>query len=258
MDAVTKPGRPRSRRTLVAAAIAAVLVIVGGVLLGVGLSSQHHAPQPTAAQASPTITTGAPGTTKAPSGSNNTPPQASQEPRSTAEPPTQIVQTPKLVLPRSVPVSISIPSIGVSSPLLQLGLNPNHSLQVPPVDEHPSRAGWYTNSPTPGEIGPSVILGHIDSAKYGPSVFFKLGALQPGATVSVARLDGTVAVFRVDKVVSYKKSQFPTEVVYGNLPYPGLRLITCGGTFDPSVRSYESNIVAYATLVSSHRADVSG
>ena len=141
----------------------------------------------------------------------------------------------------------------MNTDLLQLGLNPDHSVQVPPLSRH-SEAGWYRYSPTPGQLGPSVILGHVDSAEYGPAVFFRLGALRPGHTLSITRADHTTAVFRIDRVVSYPKDHFPTLEVYGNTNTAALRLITCGGKFDPSTRNYESNIVAYASLISSHPA----
>ncbi|WP_084614344.1 class F sortase [Nakamurella lactea] len=158
------------------------------------------------------------------------------------------------VLPASAPVSLSIPTIGVDAPLIDLGLNADGSVQVPDLNDPDSKPGWYKNSPTPGSAGPSIILGHIDSAKYGPGVFYRLGTLKPGDTVDIGRADGTVAVFRIDGVRSYGKDDFPTLEVYGNIDHAGLRLITCGGTFDPGSGHYESNIVAYATLVSSHRA----
>jgi len=171
------------------------------------------------------------------------------EPPTTPEP-----TTAPLVLAASAPLAIKIPSIGVQSTLLQLGLNPDKSIEVPPLDDPDSKAGWYKYSPTPGQVGPTVILGHVDSAKYGPGIFFKLGALQPGATVEVTLTDRIIAVFTVDKVVAYPKSAFPSTAVYGNIDHPGLRLITCGGTFDPTAGSYESNIVAYATLTARHPA----
>ena len=93
----------------------------------------------------------------------------------------------------------------MTSDLLQLGLNPDHTVQVPPLGRD-SKAGWYQYSPTPGQLGPAVILGHVDSAEYGAGVFFKLGALRPGDTVDVTRADHTAAVFRVDRVVSYPKN----------------------------------------------------
>jgi sortase (surface protein transpeptidase) len=157
------------------------------------------------------------------------------------------------VLDRSVPVRLAIPQLKVDSDLLQLGLNPDRTVQVPPLGKD-SRAGWYKYSPTPGQAGPSVLLGHVDSAEYGPGIFFGLGALRPGSTVSVTRSDRITAVFRVDRVVSYSKDRFPTLEVYGNTDSAQLRLITCGGRFDPSSHNYENNIVAFATLVSSHPA----
>jgi sortase (surface protein transpeptidase) len=157
------------------------------------------------------------------------------------------------VLRRAQPLHLDIPSIGVSTELLQLGLNADRTVQVPPLGRH-SAAGWYRYSPTPGQLGPSVILGHVDSAAYGPAVFFRLGAIRPGDLVDVRRADATVAVFRVDRVVSYPKDHFPTLAVYGNTDNAALRLITCGGRFDFSTHNYESNIVAYASLVSSHPA----
>jgi len=130
---------------------------------------------------------------------------------------------------------------------MPLGIDPDHSLQVPPLSAE--EAGWYKYSPTPGEIGPTVILGHVDS-NTGPSVFFKLGALRPGDRVSVKRADGIVVVFRVTRVVSYPKSSFPAAQVYGNTKNPQLRLITCGGRYDSVRRSHVDNIVVYASSVS--------
>jgi sortase (surface protein transpeptidase) len=158
------------------------------------------------------------------------------------------------ILEASPPVSLAIPALGVKSPLLDLGLNPDGTVQVPSLDDPASKAGWYRNSPTPGSIGPAILLGHIDSKKYGPGVFYKLGNLQPGQEVDVTRRDGVVAVFKVDGVRTYPKNQFPTKTIYSNIDHAGLRMITCGGTFDPDKGSYESNIVVFASLVSSHRA----
>jgi sortase (surface protein transpeptidase) len=152
-----------------------------------------------------------------------------------------------------VPTHLEIPQIDVSSDLLQLGQNPDKTVEVPPLDRD-SKAGWYKYSPTPGQLGPAVILGHVDSARYGPGVFFRLGALRPGSTLTVTRADSSAAVFRVDRVVSYPKDHFPTLEVYGNTTDSQLRLITCGGKFDLSSHNYEDNIVAFATLVSSHPA----
>ncbi|MEN3264192.1 class F sortase [Pseudonocardia sp.] len=152
----------------------------------------------------------------------------------------------------STPVSLEIPAIEVHSSLLRLGLNPDGSVEVPPLDS--PDAGWYENSPTPGQRGPAVILGHVDSARTGPGVFFDLPAVQPGDGITVGRADGTTAAFRVDRVAEYAKSAFPTAAVYGDIDHAGLRLITCGGAFDRSARSYEDNIVVYASAVSAGQA----
>jgi len=157
---------------------------------------------------------------------------------------------------RSQPLSIAIPAIGVQSDLLQLGMNPTGTIEVPPLGNTPetNEAAWFDDSPTPGEVGPSVIEGHIDSAYQGPSVFFRLGALVPGDTIDVTLADGTVAVFTVTGVRQYPKTGFPTQVVYGNTNFAALRLITCGGTFDYTTHQYLANTVVFASLTSSHHA----
>jgi LPXTG-site transpeptidase (sortase) family protein len=144
------------------------------------------------------------------------------------------------------PVSLVIPSIGVTTALVHLGLTGSGALQVPPTT---AVAGWYTGSPRPGSIGSAVIAGHIDSVT-GPGVFFRLSQLKRGARVYVKRADGTLAVFEVTQLRSYQKDAFPTTAVYGAVPDPELRLITCGGTFDYTTRSYLSNTVVYAKQLS--------
>ncbi|WBB54791.1 class F sortase [Verrucosispora sp. WMMD573] len=150
-------------------------------------------------------------------------------------------------LPRATPTSISIPRIGVQANIMTLGTNPDGTVQVPPLDQA-LLAGWYEPGPSPGEPGNSVIVGHVDSAAIGPAVFFSLGALQPGDTVSVARADGRTATFRVDSVASYPKDAFPTDQVYGPSDRPGLRVITCGGQFDEATGDYPDNVIVFASL----------
>jgi sortase (surface protein transpeptidase) len=146
-----------------------------------------------------------------------------------------------------------VPAIGVDSDLLRIGLTTTGEIQTPPLGQD-SHAYWLKASPTPGQLGPATIIGHVDSAASGPGVFFRLGALRQRDTISVTGADGVVAVFAVERVVAYPKAQFPTLAVYGNTDNAALRLITCGGIFDPHAHSYKSNIVVYASLVSSHRA----
>lgn len=149
-------------------------------------------------------------------------------------------------LTRSTPVQVAIPAIGVRARLIRLGRETDGSVQVPPADR-PDEAGWYEGGPTPGERGPSVILGHVDSAR-GAAVFYELGRLRPGNRVEVDRADGRTAVFTVQSVERVSKDHFPTQRVYGPLDHPGLRLVTCGGSFDRTERSYRDNIIVYAAL----------
>jgi sortase (surface protein transpeptidase) len=146
----------------------------------------------------------------------------------------------------SKPVSLTIPSIGVQTGLVHLGLTASGALQVPPTT---TVAGWYTGSPPPGAVGSAVIAGHIDSVA-GPGVFYHLSSLRPGDRVYVRRADGSLAVFRVTVVRSYLKDAFPTGDVYGPVPDAELRLITCGGTFDYATGHYVSNTVVYAVETS--------
>ncbi|WP_228386672.1 class F sortase [Ornithinicoccus halotolerans] len=152
-------------------------------------------------------------------------------------------------MPRSAPASIEIPAIDVSSPLHSLGLNDDGTLQVPSGERY-DEAAWYDGSPTPGEIGPAVIEGHVTSQGATPSVFFELGALEPGDRVRVTREDGSVAVFEVYAADSFPKDAFPTMAVYGNTDRPELRLITCGGEYDTDARAHVDNVVVFARLVS--------
>jgi hypothetical protein len=224
------------RRRLAAPVAAAVLALASRGAIGAGLAAQQHAPQPPASAALPAA--------------------RSPQPASpgTASPATVASSPPSgPVLRAAVPTAISIPAIGVRHSLVRLGENRDGTLQVPPLSEV-ATPGWDRYSPAPGQLGPSVIVGHVDSAAAGRGVFYDLGALRPGDTVSITRADRTVAVFRIDGVNKYAKSAFPTLKVYGNTPDAQLRLITCGGQFDPRAGSYLDNIVAYATLISSHRA----
>jgi Sortase domain len=148
---------------------------------------------------------------------------------------------------RSEPVRIEIPVLGVSSELMDLGLNRDGTMEVPP-GAYP--AGWFTGAPTPGERGPAIIAGHVNWSGHA-GVFAKLHELEPGDQVAVVRHDGSTVLFRVDQVNRYPKHLFPTQAVYGNLGYSGLRLITCGGDFDRTAHSYVDNIVVYASMVGS-------
>ena len=155
--------------------------------------------------------------------------------------------------PRSAPVALQIPAIGVQVSLTTLGLNPDRTVEVP-TDFR--QAGWFGLGPTPGQVGSAVILGHVDSYK-GPAVFFRIRALQAGDQVNVTLVDGATAHFAVTAVAMYAKDQFPAQQVYASHGDSALQLVTCGGSFDTQSRSYRSNIVAYTTLVGTTPANQS-
>lgn len=143
------------------------------------------------------------------------------------------------------PMRLRIPSIGVDTYFVRLGLKPNREIEVPAGYEE---VGWYINGPTPGEIGPAVVLGHV-GFEWRRGVFYPLGKIQIGDEIEVERQDGQVAVFRVDKIEEYPQSSFPTSLVYGDIDYAGIRLITCSGSFDAASQRYDSNLIVYGSLV---------
>lgn len=153
----------------------------------------------------------------------------------------------------ATPIRICIPAIGVDASVMQLGLNADRTIATPPLSQV-SVAGWYKYSPAPGVVGPSVILGHVDSAQAGRGVFFDLGLLHSGDKLSMVRADGMIAKYRVTRVAEIPKTQFPTQEVYGNTADAVIRLITCGGKFDAAAGSYNDNIIAFGKLVSLHKA----
>jgi sortase (surface protein transpeptidase) len=145
----------------------------------------------------------------------------------------------------SPPVRLEIPAIGVSSPLLRLGLNPDGTMQVPGDFQV---AGWFTGGPQPGQLGPAVIAGHVDS-RTGPAVFYRLRDLRPGEQIRVVRADRLVVRFQVESLASYPKRSLPDEAVYGATSTPAVHLITCAGTFDRARYSYRDNLVVSAVRV---------
>ncbi|TDB70331.1 class F sortase, partial [Micromonospora sp. KC723] len=147
------------------------------------------------------------------------------------------------------PTVISIPRIGVEAEVMTLGTNPDGTVQVPPL-EQAHRAGWYSPGVSPGEAGNAVIVGHVDSAKLGPAVFFSLGSLTKGDTITVSRADGTRATFTVDEVRAYPKNAFPSELVYGPSDVPALRVVTCGGVYDQNTGGYTDNVIVLARMTS--------
>lgn len=209
---------PRRRRptwlTRLTGLAGTVLVGGGVVLVGVVLGSQIHAPHPASSAAGAVGGTGA-GAVR-----------------------------------RSVPVTVSIPAIGVRSSLLRMGNNRDGSMAVPSLGTSAGLAAWYRYSVTPGQLGASVIEGHVDGYG-GPGVFFRLGALVPGDRIYVRLADGVTVTFRVTGVRMYLKSEYPARLIYRASGYAALRVITCGGIFDSATGHYLSSIVVFAVLTSS-------
>ncbi|MFF3848442.1 class F sortase [Streptomyces sp. NPDC002328] len=148
-------------------------------------------------------------------------------------------------LARSTPVGLRIPVIGVDTAVMALGLATDGSVEVPPIEAE-DRAGWYRHSPTPGQTGPSVILGHVTVGEFGDGVFRRLDRLRGGDLITARLENGTTAEFAVTSVRTVAKADFPTEDVYGNVDRPELRLITCGGPRTGD--EYRDNVIVFAAL----------
>lgn len=144
---------------------------------------------------------------------------------------------------------VTIPAIDVDAETIDLGLDADNALEVP---QDFSQTGWWTIGAAPGERGPTVIAGHIDS-RDGPAVFYELRDLEPGDEVTIAGAHGAAVTYRIDHIEQVSKDDFPTVRVFGPTDAPALRLITCGGAFDDSTGHYIDNIVAYGSLVPAGR-----
>ncbi|MCO7220679.1 class F sortase [Klenkia sp. PcliD-1-E] len=170
---------------------------------------------------------------------------AADEPGTAGSPPAPIVTEVGSGNPTApAPVSVAVPSVDLSSSLVPIGVDTTGAL-VPPADFQ--QAGWFSAGVAPGEVGPAVLAGHVDS-RSGPAVFWGLEDIQVGAQVLVGRADGSTLAFTVTRVAQYPKTAFATQEVYGPTVDAQLRLITCGGEFDRSRRSYTDNVVVFATL----------
>ena len=218
---VPRAARPRAGRVWAAASLALAAAGVGAVvLLPTHSSSSARLDVPLAVAAAPA----------------GTAPIAPGAPVATAARTAGLRQ-----LPASVPVRVQIPALGMTSAIMDLGLTRTGAMEVPPGARP---VGWYDRSPTPGQQGPAVLAGHVDwdgerGAFYG---------LRAGDAVVIDRADGTVATFVVDRVEEHHKDDFPTQEVYGDIEHAGLRLITCGGTFDKKTGNYEDNVIVFASL----------
>lgn len=268
----TSPHRDR-RLKGVAVAVGA-LMLTGGGLTAYGLSQQETRLPPPAAlsegghaghgkpssdsssagsvSSDPTTSPRTPGSSSSTSGSGHAghPGMGSSSPSSSSTssgPRSGAAQGARRgeTMPRSRPTSVTIPALGVKSSIIDLGLQPDKSMEVP---QDAKSTGWFTGSPTPGELGPSVLAAHVTWDK-APAVFFELGSMRSGQKIEVGRADGSTAVFKVTDVGQYPKAKFPTDDVYGEVDHAALRLITCGGRFDGETGHHVDNVVVYAELI---------
>ena len=222
--------------------------IAGIVVLVIALRSQESAPQPTAAargRISVPATVARPSAGIASSGTASSGSGASQSP---THPEGSSSTTGPLTLTASRPTFIDIAAIGVRSSVISVGKNPDGTLAVPQPGPNLNKVAWFRGSPTPGQAGPTVLEGHVDTLQ-GPSIFFRLGALVPGDKVEITRADHTTAVFTVNAVRSYAShADFPQTQIFGaDLSVPTLRLITCSN-FDQTIGHYVGNTVVFAHL----------
>ncbi|GAA1983851.1 class F sortase [Kitasatospora viridis] len=215
-----RPARRRRGAGRLTAATAAGALLCGGWLITDGASAPAGPPQPEPVPSAPAPSTPAPGTAT---------PAPSRGP----------------VLPPSPPARLRIRALKLNATVTPLGLDDQGRLTTPPAERH-DLTGWYRGSATPGENGTTVIVGHVDDRR-GPSVFFLLGRLHPGSTVTLTREDRRTVTFTVDAVRSYPKADFPTAQVYAATGRPELRLITCGGHYDHRT-GYQANTVVFAHL----------
>ncbi|MEO9152644.1 MAG: class F sortase [Lapillicoccus sp.] len=237
------PSRTRTAAARISCAVAALAVTVGLAACGSASpatgSGAVTAPTPAATSTSvtptptPTATATATGTTAGP--------DATSGPAGAAIPGPAAAAT--TVADGLRPVRVRIPAIGVDSALVDLGIGADKAIEVP---TDPARVGWLDTSPAPGQQGPAVLAGHVDS-KTGPAVFYHLKQLAVGDAITVTRRDGSSVSFTVDGVQTYAKSAFPTEATYGPVPGPALRLITCGGSYVKSAGGYQDNVVVFAS-----------
>lgn len=224
-------GGPPGRRRAVSLGLAAALTVVGASALSTGLGFWHKEPP------APRALSGA---------QAHAVEDAARRDQSGTGAAQDLAPLPTHGLGRSAPVHLTISRVGIDTSVMELGLALDGTLQVPP-DSRDAPAGWYRGMASPGEVGPAVIVGHLD-APDAPAVFYNLGALRTGDRAVVTRADGSVAAFRVREVGSYPREYFPTAAVYGPSPTSVLRLITCGGSYSQQ-SGYTHNIIVFADLV---------
>lgn len=169
-------------------------------------------------------------------------PAASSSPQSTN------AQSGPPVLAKSEPLQVRVPSVGIDAKVETVGRKDDGTMETPPLDQ--SIAGWYKLGPTPGELGPSIIVGHVDTYE-GPAIFYRLKDIKPKEIIEVSRADGSLVKFEVTELQQFEQNNFPTDKVYGNIDHAGIRLITCGGVFNKDTQRYSHNTVVFGKMIAS-------
>lgn len=141
------------------------------------------------------------------------------------------------------PSLITISSLSLNAPFEPLGLQANHTIEVP---KNNMGVGWFIYGAKPGAVGAFVVVGHLDSAS-GPAVFTNLNSIQLGDKIFITKTDGSVVVYKVDSLQKYSQNNFPTQAVYGPISYAGIRLITCSGVWDKKAGHYSQNLVVFGS-----------
>lgn len=245
-------GKTGSRPIVLTAVVTAGLI--GAVLIGSGVRGEAPPPSPPVSEAiaaqDPAQSAGQipkPSVVTAPESENKGAEQDSPNP-------SPGFTSHALIMDKSQPTRLTIPTIDVDTDLMNVGLKNDGTIDVPPLLPD-APAGWFDRGPAPGQKGPAVILGHVTAQnEEGPAIFFKLGALRKNDEISVTRADGEVAVFTVTRIMQMPKPDFSSMDTYGNTDDAQLRLITCGGTFNKKTGRHADNIVVHATLTSTHPA----
>jgi hypothetical protein len=140
-----------------------------------------------------------------------------------------------------IPSALRLVALGTEAAVVPVGITDQRHLEIPAVD----RVGWYHLGARPGEDGSAVLAAHVDYAGRA-GVFARLAMSQAGDALEVGFDDGSTRAFTVVAVRQYPKAELPVADLFSRDGEPSLALITCGGAFDASSRSYQDNVVVYA------------
>jgi hypothetical protein len=123
------------------------------------------------------------------------------------------------------PSRVDIADLQISMDVASVGVN---SLGLMDLPERVDVAGWYRFGSAPGsERGATVIAAHVDSLRYGLGPF-------------------SYAISSIEKTL---KSDIPIANVFDRDGAARLILITCGGQFNRTSRTYSDNVIVTALPV---------